>query len=281
MENNTVGEWLRGAAAQIAGVSETPNLDAQLLALHVLGGTRSQLIAHPERRLTDGELAGIDELLQRLVSGAALPYLLGEWDFYGRRFSVTPDVLIPRPETEALVETVVEWLRRHPGCRRVADVGAGSGCVGLSILLESPGNHLVATDISYAALQVAKQNAKRFGLQNDVEWVLSDLLTAVCGRFDVIVANLPYIPSARLPGLEVTRREPRLALDGGADGLRLIERLLQQSAARLSVGGLLVLEIDDSHRSAAQLANRYLSGAVRIDNDLQGKTRMLVFERGK
>jgi release factor glutamine methyltransferase len=209
--------------------------------------------------------------------------VLGHWDFYGLDFSMTPDVLIPRPETELLVERALDWLRAHPGRRRVADIGTGSGCIAVSLAANVPDLRVLATDISSLALEVAKANAQKHAVSDRVQFLHADLFnfqpsTFNFQLFDLIAANLPYIPTDRLEILDVARREPRLALDGGADGLKLIGRLLMAAPGALAPGGLCLLEIDAEHgKTACALARAAFPQAdVSLIPDLAGLDRLIL-----
>jgi len=277
MTRTSSAAWLQAARQKLAASSEDPTLEAQLLLAHVLSRPRAWPLAHPEIPLSAGQLERLDALLDALINGTPLPYLLGHWEFYGLDFLVTPDLLIPRPETELLVEEALAWIKSRPAVCRAADVGTGSGCIAASLAKLAPGAQIVATDISFPALRVAACNFTRLSLQARIRLVQCDLLSALSGPFDLVCANLPYIPTITLAGLEVARREPRMALDGGPDGLRLVERLLIQSAPRLAPGGLILLEIEAGQgESALALGRKAYPGAqVVIQVDLAGRPRLL------
>lgn len=248
-----------------------------MILSHVLGQPRASLLARPETGLAAGQAQQLDELLARRAAGEPLPYLIGHWEFYGLDFLVTPDVLIPRPETELLVEQALAWLRLHPGRRRVADVGTGSGCIAAAVALNAPDVHVLAVDRSLRALHVARENLLRHAVLGRVALAQMDLLNAAAGPLDLICANLPYIPSPTLDGLDVARHEPRAALDGGADGLDLVRRLLATAPRLVSPGGLLLLEVEAGHgESAPALARELLPRAdVALLADLAGLPRLL------
>jgi release factor glutamine methyltransferase len=277
---NSLGEWLALARGRLAATSEQPGLEASLLAGHVLGKPRTWVLAHPETPLRAEVSAQLERLLERLRSGTPLPYLTGCQEFYGLDFHVTPDVLIPRPETELLVEQALEWLKAHPAKRSGVDVGCGSGCIAVSLAHTVPELCLCAVDISWHALQVARANGSRLAPRNPIHWLRSDLLSACRGPFDLVCANLPYIPSSTVDEIEVARHEPRLALDGGTDGLDLIARLLGDALRWLAPGGLMLLEIEARQgQSALDLARRLLPAAkVSLWQDLAGLDRILRIE---
>jgi release factor glutamine methyltransferase len=207
-------------------------------------------MAHPELTLTTEQHKQLDDALKQLEKGEPFPYVLGHWEFFGLDFDVTPDVLIPRPETELLVEKAIVWLQESPVRRTIADVGTGSGAIAISLALNVPDADILATDISSKALQVAKRNAENLGVNNKIEFVECDLLpnkSTFVNRhlpFDLICANLPYIPTKTLSQLPVFGREPTVALDGGADGLDLFRRLLKVAPDWLAPNALILLEIE-------------------------------------
>ncbi len=171
-------------------------------------------MAHPEALLTPKRAAALETLVVRLESGEPLPYVLGSWEFFGLEFEVTPDVLIPRPETELLVERAIVWLQAHPDRRHAADVGTGSGCIGIALAANVPDLQVMATDISSAAVEMARRNAVKNGVGRRMEFLCCDLFPPEV-EFDLIVANLPYIPTKTLHKLPIYGREPTMALDGG------------------------------------------------------------------
>jgi len=270
------GEWLKIARQRLTGV-EQPGLEAQLILGSALQLTRAAVLAHPERSLTPGQLEQLAQLVNRRASGEPLPYLLAHWEFFGLDLVVTPAVLIPRPETELLVEEALAWLKQHPDRRWAAEVGVGSGAISAALATHVPDLRICATDRSRPALRVAQENMGRLGLTDRVSLLEMDLLTACHVPFDLVVANLPYIPSKKLADLQVARFEPVEALDGGIDGLRLIERLLADTPRWLAPDGLMLLEIEAGQgESAPALAPRILpSAAVDLLTDLAGLPRLL------
>ncbi len=268
---------LDSIAGRLAGISESAALDAQVLLAHILGHSRAWVFAHPEFELTAEQTCALERAVDRLQAGEPLPYILGHWEFYAADFVITPAVLIPRPETELLVETALAWLRANPGRRLAADVGTGSGCIAISLAAHVESLCILASDISGAALDVARQNARRHGVDDRVHQVQADLLPATRRPFDLICANLPYIPGAKLAELRVAQWEPRLALDGGADGLVLVEGLLAEARRGLARGGLMLLEIEASQGvSGRELARCAFPGAeVDVMVDLAGHDRLI------
>jgi release factor glutamine methyltransferase len=275
-----LGAWIKSARQRLADRSDTPGLEAEILLSHILGQSRSWVAAHPEASLDIETVNQLEWLLERLVSGEPLPYLLGHWEFFGHDFCVSPAVLIPRPETELLVEAALGWLNAHPYQQRVVDVGTGSGCIAISLATVLTDLNLIATDLSFKALQVAQMNVNRLQINPRLQLIQADLLRSLQGPFNLIVANLPYIPEKKLAGLKVTEYEPRLALDGGQDGLRLITNLLQQSPARLAKPGCILLEIEfEQGQNASVIASQiYPQASVSVLPDLAGLPRILKIE---
>lgn len=274
----SIATTLEGLRQRLAHVSDTPSLDAQVLLAHTLGVPRAWILAHPQEELAGAQEQALQQSLARLEAGEPLPYVLGHWEFYGLDFLLTPQVLIPRPETELLVEQALDWLGAHPGRRHAADVGTGSGCIGVSLAVGCPDLQVVACDLALPALHVARANASRHAVSRRMAFFQADLLPAGPGSFDLICANLPYIPTHTLQNLKVAQAEPRLALHGGAGGLDQINRLLGDLARLLRPGGLALLEIEASQGpEATALAQSHLPEAmVRILQDLAGHDRLLV-----
>lgn len=276
----TISAALAHTRQCIAGLTDTPSLDAQVLLAHLCGQPKTWIIAHQEDRLTIDQTLMLAQAIAELAAGVPLPYVIGEWEFYGRRFAVTSDVLIPRPETELLVETALKWLAAHPGRHRVAEAGTGSGCITVSVAAENSSVMITATDISLQALAVAQQNANQHEVEKQIVWIENDLLAGLNGPFDLILANLPYIPSETLHGLPVYMREPTLALDGGRDGLDLVRRLIGQLPALLAPGGAALLEIEAGQGEMARdLARQtFPKAAVELKLDLAGHHRLLTLQ---
>lgn len=268
---------------RLTGLSDTPALDASVLIAHLLSRPRTWVMAHPELSLTPQQKEQLDDSLRRLELGESFPYVLGHWEFFGLDFEVTPDVLIPRPETELLVERALVWLRESPVRRTVADVGTGSGVIAVAIAVNMPDVHVLATDISHGALEVARRNALKHGVSHRIDFVQCDLLPGHMAslatelHFDLICANLPYIPTETLHRLPVFEREPSRALDGGEDGLELIRRLLNLGPAWLAPNGLLLLEIESTRSiQALNLAcDLFSQASIHLHQDLAGQDRLL------
>lgn len=261
-----------------AGV-DTPRLDAELLLAHLLGTTRAWLWAHVDDPLSPQMLGAFHRLLSRRLRREPLPYLLGAWEFYGRPFTVTPQVLIPRPETELLVELVLDWARAHHAAT-IADIGTGSGIIAITLAAEMPALRLFAIDLSAAALAVARTNAERYGVAKRITFLAGDLLqplaTVAGAQLDAVVANLPYIAEEEFPALmpEVRDYEPREALLAGEGGLALIRRLLRESVTVVRPRGLLAIEVGQGQaQRVAELLTTAGWEQVHIYSDYGGIPR--------
>lgn len=266
---------------------ESARLQAELLLAHVLGRPRLQLYLEFERRLTAAELDRLRELVRRRGAREPLQYLLGTVNFCGLELAVSPAVLIPRPETEWLAERAWTFLAGRGGGDAppaALDFGTGSGCLAIALAARCPAALVVATDVSAAALDVARGNAARLGVEARIQFLLGEGFAGLPpeARFDLIVANPPYIPSAEIARLqpEVRDHEPRVALDGGPDGLAVIRRLAGEGRGWLKPGGRLMTELGDGQaESAAELFGAAGWAGVTVENDWTNRPRMLIAER--
>lgn len=263
----TVAQALREARAQ--GIDR---LDAQLLLAAVLGRPRSWLLAHDDVALTSPQQQGYAAHCERRAGGEPLAYLLGEKEFHGLTLQVGPDVLVPRPDTETLVDWALELLRQGPARPAVLDLGTGSGAIALAITHDHPAACVCATNVSAAALAVARANGERLGLA--VEWLHADWWTALAGRrFDLVLSNPPYI-AAGDPHLAALAHEPQAALVAGEGGLAALRAISAQAGAHLRRGGWLLLEhgYDQADAVRAMLAAAGF-GAIETRADLGGRPR--------
>ncbi len=272
----TIRTALRHGVRQLP--TENSRLEAELLLAHSLHVSRSWLHAHPETPLNGAQYEHYSEHLKHREAGRPLPYLLGRWEFFGLDFSVDARALIPRPETELMVEEAIGISQRCVTSSgfTIADVGAGCGIIAVTLALRLPLARITASDISRSALYLTRENAHHHDVSSRVHCVQSDLLAGL-GRFDLICANLPYISTKELDTLAVAQHEPRLALDGGHDGLRVIDRLLSSVRRHLGPGGSLLLEIGAGHRSAVlKLSHARLPWAkCCVLPDISGRARVL------
>lgn len=274
------GELLRQFNSQLK--NDLTELDAQLLLAHVIGRPRAWLLAHLETHLSQPQIDSAAEAFSRLQAGEPLPYILGHWEFFGLDFDITKDVLIPRPETELLVEKAISWLASRPEARSVADIGTGSGIIAASIAMHIEDAQILATDLSPAALQVAKRNAQKFHIHHQINFVECDLLPNSSfifhpSSFDLICANLPYIPTEALHQLPIYGKEPTLALDGGADGLEIYRRLFKIAPDWLAPHGLMLLEIEASlgMQTLSLAYDSFSEVTIHLHQDLTGRDRLL------
>ena len=276
----------------------------QVLLAHVTGRNRAWLFAHPEANLTPEQEQAFQQARQRFEQGEPLPYILGHWEFYGLDFHVTPEVLIPRPETELLIESALAWVRMRSQPEaglRILDLCTGSGIIPVTLATVLPNAGIVATDISPAALAVARLNAEKHGLGGRIRFYEADLFEvrnsitdnrysgldirianneSRIPTFELIVSNPPYIPTETLHGLDVYGREPTLALDGGPDGMVVTRRLLAESKRYLAEGGAIRVEIEAGQgKIALETAKSHFPGAkVQIYKDLAGLDRLLAID---
>ena len=257
--------------------------EAGALLSHSLAVDRTFLITHADDRVSESDFESYGSLVQRRAAGEPLQYITGRQDFFGREFRVTPDVLIPRPETELLVEAALTLLPTSEE-RVICDVGTGSGCIAISILCERPNARAIGIDISAAAIDVAKQNAETLEVSSRIEFVMSDCfanLDPSQQSFDLILSNPPYVSSAMLSGLqrEVRDHEPLIALSPGEDGLAVIRRILEQAPAFLPFGGHLLLEIGFDQGETLQQMIEPAWRLVDILPDLQGIPRIAILRK--
>ncbi len=292
---------LRDAIAQLEGEhAPSAALAAELLLMHTLGRDRAWIYAHPEHELENATRECYFNLIVRRASGVPTQHLTGHQEFWGLDFEVSPDVLIPRPETEHVIEVALERLGIHQGLSpaerrrefQIADVGTGSGCIAIALAHELPAAHIVATDISAAALEVGRHNVARHGVANRIEFIECNLLEAVAPQspvtdhesppFDLIASNPPYIgrcEAATLPR-EVREHEPEVALFAGETGTEMYAPLIAQAAKLLKPGGILVLELGhNSTQRVSQLLGPPDWRDLAITNDLAGIPRVASAQR--
>jgi release factor glutamine methyltransferase len=270
--------------------AESPRLDAEVLLAHVRGCKRIELYTAFEELASDDLRARFRELVKERAAGKPVAYLVGQREFFSLPFEVTPDVLIPRPETELLVVRALDLAKQLPLTERqdgiqVADVGTGSGILAVTLAKRLPTSQITAIDLSPAAIAVAQRNAARHGVADRIEWIEGDLFANVPTerQFDLILSNPPYIASAEMAQLadDVRRYEPALALDGGEQGTAVIERLISQAAQRLRPGGWLLMEISPT---IVQRVEQLLDAAPNIERrptqkDLAGLARVVQAQR--
>lgn len=278
---NSIAEVLREATQvlQNAGVPEARREAGSLLCF-VIEKDRTFLIAHAEDELNDRQVDQFRDVVERRAAGEPLQYITGVQDFYGREFRVTPDVLIPRPETELLVEAALEVSR---AATAICDVGTGSGCIALTLLCELKNAHAVAIDKSAAALEIAKVNAQKLSVADRTEFIVSDCFDSLDPReFDLVVSNPPYVSAGVVAGLqrEVRDHEPLIALSPGPDGLSVIRRLLREAPAFLKQGGHLMTEIGfDQGEAIQQLIDANVWQLLEIRPDLQCIPRIVALRK--
>jgi release factor glutamine methyltransferase len=269
-----------GSPSASTSASPTARRDAELLLLYVTGLTRADLLTHPERPLPEEQRAAYDRAIARRQQHDPIQYITGVQEFYGRPFRVKPAVLIPRPETEHLIEAALALETGETALAleslRILDIGTGSGILAVTLALQYPRATVTATDISSAALSIALLNANTHGVASRIRFLESDLLEAVRGEsFHLIVSNPPYVADDEPLAPEVVRFEPHTALFAGPDGLAVYRRLIPAAAAALAPGGHLLLEIGQGQQPAIeQLLLAAQLTAIRFFPDLQGIPRV-------
>jgi release factor glutamine methyltransferase len=272
------GEALQTARARLAATSKNPRRDADLLLAHVLGCDQTALLTHPERVLSAAESEQFEHLVERRLASEPMQYLTGEQEFFGLRLEVSPAVLIPRPETEHLVEAVLERFERDEPVR-IVDVGTGSGAIAVALAHAMPHSRVTAVDLFPAALEVARRNAQRHGVIDRLMLLPSDLLAAVdSADFDAVVANPPYVAAGEVLEPQVANYEPHSALYAGPTGLEVYERLIPQAARVLKTGGWLMLEIGYGQSPALRNLMHGWAGLTLV-NDLQGIPRVALAQK--
>jgi release factor glutamine methyltransferase len=279
-----LGQELVSAAEDLsaAGV-DTPQLDAELLMGHVTGFSRTQLITRSRLALSEPQVTHFRHLVAKRRERYPLPYLIGVWQFWGMEFEVNPSTLIPRPETEGLVEACLEWLRGRPSI--LVDIGTGSGAIAVALAKELPEIRVYATEISPQAAHTAERNAEKNGVADRVEVLVGDLVAPLTGkglegRVDAIVSNPPYIADEAGPTLQPeVKQEPGMATLAGPDPLVFYRRILLECGSFLKPGGRVFFEIDPGlSASIVEIGRRARFRFVELRNDLAGFERVLVLE---
>src|SRR5262245_41804058 len=282
----TIAEALKEAGERLRAAS-VPNdlLDAQTLLAEALCKDRTYLIINFNQQLSEDILSAFRAMIDRRAAGEPLQYITGRQEFFGLDFEVTPDVLIPRPETELIVEEAIRIVQQEGVSRPViVDVGAGSGCIAVALARELGDARLVASDVSEPALRVARRNAARHGVGGRVDFVAADLLDAFAEEefADFILSNPPYVSEEEMPSLqrEVRDWEPRLALTDSNDGLSLYRSLLKDAPSRLRAGGHLICEMGYTQsEKISNMIDHQVWGAGRLLDDLQGIPRTIVLRK--
>jgi release factor glutamine methyltransferase len=274
----SAGEALQAARARLATTSRNPRRDAEVLLAHVLRCDQAALLTHPERLLSPAEADQLESFLNRRLASEPMQYITGSQEFFGLLFEVTPAVLIPRPETEHLVEAALEHIGGE--AIRIVDVGTGSGAIAVSLAHARPQSHVTAVDLSPAALEVAGRNAHRHGVLDRVTFLQSNLLVEVDGAdFDMVVSNPPYIAEGEVLEPQVANYEPQSAVYAGPTGLEVYERLIPEARKVLKPGGWLLLEIGFGQQPAVEALLRGWR-SVSVVHDLQGIPRVVQAMKG-
>ncbi len=276
----TIENVLADAAERLAEVSESPRLDAETLLAWVLDGPRSQLFTHPEAQLNEESVCNLSDALTRREKGEPVAYITGTKEFWSLELKVSRDTLVPRPETETLVEQALLLIPRDSP-RRILDLGTGSGAIAIAIASERPNCEIVATDASQAALEIAKENAERHTL-NKIHCVEGDWIKPVADQsFDLVVSNPPYVRDDD-PALENLRYEPRAALAAGPDGLDAIRRIVEDAGSIMAADGVLLLEHGATqHDAVSQILQKNRWTDISCLEDLSGHPRITTARMAK
>jgi release factor glutamine methyltransferase len=279
-----VWEALQQGRRLLSQISDEGDIEAEMLLRECLSLDRTRLYARLGEELSTEQEESYRGLIVRRMVYEPAAYIVGHKEFFGLEFEVTPAAIIPRPETELLVEIAIEFLRRQPDIPglQIADIGTGSGIIAVSIAHSVPEARVVAVDLSADALALAQRNAERHRVQRRIRFVQGDMLAPLDTGLGVIAANLPYVRTSdweQLPR-EIREYEPRDGLDGGPDGLQAITRLLQQAPSHLAPGGMLLAEIGDTQGwAAADMAREaFPSACVEVRRDLSGRDRVLTVQ---
>ncbi len=282
--SDTLGSALGRAAERLAQAAVPgARMDARLLLAEASGLDAAVIFGHPERSLAPDAARRLDRLARRRAAGEPLAHILGVREFWSLPFHVSADVLIPRPDTETVVEAVLGWIGGKDGSLRILDLGTGSGCLLLALLSERPEATGVGVDVSTKALHVARRNAHALGLAGRARFVAADWGRGLVGRFDIVVANPPYVADSELAGAaaEVARFEPRLALAGGKDGLDCLRALIPELPRLLADDGAFFLEVGAGQApAAARILHQNRLEITDIKHDLSGIPRCLVASWG-
>ncbi len=274
---NSAGETLMRTGSPDA------QLEAEVLIRHVLRIDRATFFRDLEQPVTDCDMERLDDLVNRRLNREPLNYITGLREFYGLDFEVSDSVLIPRQETELLVDTVISLARSRPKCEmKICDIGTGSGAIAVSVAVNLPSAEVMAIDISQRALDIADANRRMHGVYNRVSLRRGNLLEPVDWKPEIIVSNPPYIRRSDLSLLQPEiQYEPRVALDGGPDGLEVIRGLLRQSSDKVSSTGAILFEIDSSQKDSARMLSReyFPNSEISILDDLSGNSRAILIEK--
>lgn len=275
----SIADWRYQSGKTLSEISETAEIEVNAILCKVLNKDLAWCLANSNFVLDQSSVIELNEKFKSLLAGLPLPYVLGTKEFFGNQFIVDENVLIPRPETELLVETAIEWINQHLETIKVVDVGCGSGVIIISLLKHFFKINGYGIDISRRALNISKRNKYFHDIKN-LEFVQMDCLSGISSKFDMIVANLPYIPEEDLRDLKVSKYEPDLSLNGGRDGLMVINKLIEQIPSHLNSPGLALLEIqfDQSTRVIQKTKNYLPNATVSIIKDYSYHDRIIRIE---
>ena len=271
-----LNDWRLKAIQTLSPFSEEAVIEVNAILKNQLKKDLTWIILNPDFLIPPGKIEKLENDLEKLKQKIPLAYVLGFQEFYGINFIVSPDVLIPRPETELLVENAIEWGKKINQPIRLLDIGTGSGCIALSIIKNLPNCFGFGIDISYCALRIAKENANKLNVSN-IEFINSDLTMPLMGKFDMICANLPYIPTADVQILPHSKFEPLIALNGGETGVEMIRSLIDQLIEKINIPGIILLEIqNDQGKDVVNYARlQFPKADISIVEDFASQPRIV------
>ncbi len=272
----SISDWFYSGKILLQKIPDEPISSLYAITAAVLEKPKSWVLAHQDCVIEPEKITQLRNMVNELVLGKPLAYILGQQSFFGQDFIVTPDTLIPRPETELLVENAIQWLTTQKKELSICDVGTGSGCIAISIAKHSKNIRILAVDNSWKSILVARENVKKHNLKNRVFLLVADLIQSIHSRFDLVCANLPYIPTVKLNNLENLKFEPRSALDGGDDGLTHISRLINQAKEKINTPGLILLEFESEQSNAIDqlLKNKFPNQNCTVIHDYGNRPRL-------
>jgi release factor glutamine methyltransferase len=275
---STIAQAINDGAKRLVGVADNPRLEARLLLAHAVGATRNDLIRDPARVI---DIVGYQALLSRRAMHEPLALIVGHREFWSMEFTVSPATLVPRPDSETLIEAAVATFAGRPGPRRILDLGTGTGCLLLALLSEFPRAFGVGLDLTPSAAALAKANASRHGLTNRSAFLAGNWADAISGRFDLVISNPPYIPGPEIETLmpEVALHEPRRALDGGEDGYDAYRAILPCITALLETNGIAILELGHSQANYVSSLAREAGFNISLRVDFAEISRAIILTR--
>ena len=281
MHKITIKEFQNNIYKELLAVTSDANIETEAILEHITKLKKIQIYSNPETPISNEEIKIAKNIIDRRKNREPLPYIINSWDFYGLTFFLNSDVLIPRPETEILVDTALYWLNsRQNSIQLIADIGTGSGCIGIAIAMHHSSSKIIAVDVSKKALETACRNIHNYNLSKRIHLINGDLLNSIDSKLDLIIANLPYVPNKDSLDLqeEIIKFEPHQALFGGEKGTEIIENLILQSKKYLEKDGCFLIEINppQANELNEKIVNTWPEKQTKIIKDLSGSDRIIM-----